>query len=248
MTLTNITNNQRKIVWSILYAIALLGIILMFLDTYLRTDLEITGRPGARRVEGWHERLIFPFYFTFISNMFGLVVSFMRTFKLDKNERLMRRLEIFMAVNLTITFIVYWATLFPKTKPDTGLAWAAMMFVHLITPIAAVFAFAVQTVKNKKTPVYSNIYFESAKNMVFPFVYLGVATVLYLALGAAVDFDTTKIPGKEITKVGSGAVYFFLDYCVNAWYTTLIYIVAIAVAYYGFTLLAMWVSNPKVKK
>lgn len=246
--LQNIKSNPRKALWTALFAIALTGLVLMFLDCYLRSDIDITGRPGARRVEGWHERLIFPFYFTFISNVFGLIVSFLRTFKLDKNVKLLRRLEIFAAVNLVITLIVYWATLFPKTAPDTALSWASNMFIHLITPVITVIAFVFQTKGNKHTHQYKALCKESAWHLIFPLAWLAVATILYFALGAAVNYDTTKIPDHNSTKVGSGAIYFFLDYCVNAWWITLIYIVAIGGAYYGFTLLAMWLSNPKITK
>lgn len=237
---TQFKNNQRKILWSILFAIALTGIILMFLDCYLRSDADITEREGARRVLGWHERFIFPFYFTFISNMFGLVVSFMRTFRLDANKKLMRRLEVFMAVNLTITLIVYWATLFPKTRPDTDLSWASNLFIHLLTPVLAVAVFVYQTRKNKETYAYKNIYVQSAWNLIFPFAWLAVAIAIYYGLASTVDYD--------VAKTKSGAIYFFLDFYKNSWTTAVIYVFGIGIAYYGFTLLSLWISNPKIKK
>lgn len=238
-----ITNKTRQIVWAILFVIALAGVIVMFIDTYGRSDADLASRVNSKgeliRVEAWHEKLIFPFYFTFISNAMAIITSAIMLFVKKTNTGWMRRLQVFMAINLLVTFLVYWATLFPNHHPDGAISWVTNLSVHLITPLLAIVAFLVQTVGNKETIKYKNIFKSAAANLLFLVVWISIALIIYFSIGASVSFDSHKVQ--------SGAIYFFMNVIENKPLTTVIYIIAIPVAYYLFTLGAMWISNPRKK-
>lgn len=225
---------KRQLAWITLFAVALIGIILMFIDCYGRPLSEINRGSDLVKYPNdkhWHEYLIFPFYFTFQSNMLAVIVPIIVFFELIKKKKVLRRLQIFMAVNLLITMLVYWATLFPIHHPDNGISWTTNLLVHLIVPLLAIVAFFVQTLKNKETHAYSNIWKAASWNLLYPVVWLIIGLVIYFSLGM----------------VHSAAIYHFMNIAHNPWYETIGYIIGVFGAYYLFTVLAIWLSNPKRK-
>jgi len=77
---------------------------------YLHNDINGTliSRTGPHF---WKEKLILPFYFTFISNLLAVVTSTIVNILLIKNKHKnydhLFRLKLVAVVGLTITFIVY---------------------------------------------------------------------------------------------------------------------------------------------
>lgn len=223
--------NRENIFYFFLGFSALLGLFLMIANTYghyefISLDSKRNYRPN------WEEYLMLPFYFTFLSNVLGLIISGIHLTMKNPKQIVLEHFKVMMVVNLVITFIVYWAILSTHMNWSDGFTVVSNLFIHLFTPIAAVVAFVAESVLKK--PKLITVKKGVLWNFLMPAIYLIVALVLYAILGA---------DGKE------DAPYAFLD-VANKPIMAVGYIIGIAVAYIGFTVLFVCIFkwNFKIKK
>lgn len=220
------SNSIRKIIWPLLLLVSSVGIALMWTQTFEFFPRE--KAPGDR--ENWKQFLILPFYFTFLSNLCAFLASFFRCTEIIKNENFLRRLEIFMAVNLTITMLVYWTMIFPRNEINSPFSFTATFWIHVITPCLSLIVFFLHNhVYAERVSVKT--WRNSIWHLIFPVVWLIVAISIYYILG-----------GNK-----NDAIYKFLDFNHQAWWMSILVVSGIGIAYYLFTALYTKITNPKEK-
>lgn len=211
--------SQEKYIWWFCFIFALAGVVLMILDCYTRSDSQF------RRDPAWYEKVILPFYFTFISNVMGVLLPLVKVSPLKKYRKFVRNFEILTSVNLLATMIVYWSTLYTEHNVKTNIAWASNGFVHTATPILIIAVTMLFVWLNKVKIEYKNVYVSTLTLLWFLFTWIVVALIVYFALGMNKD----------------GAIYFFLDVAHNSWWKSLLFGIFSPVVYYllvlGFTIL-----------
>lgn len=179
----------KKQIWTALFAVSALGVILMaiyHLGVYTqdtskidKTTLAILTRTPSM------ERLYFWFYFTFVSNMFAVVLSAAHFCKkINWESKHWQRAKVMMAVNLLITFLVYWIILAKDANWHNGLSVVTNLFVHCFTPMLAITTFLVETEKDRITKRNITALSTAMWNFIFPIVWLIVILILYYATGA----------------------------------------------------------------
>lgn len=207
-------NNVRRKIWPLLFLISSIGIVLMWTQTFEFYPHEKLATDRAN----WKQFLILPFYFTFLSNFLAVLVSGYRSMGCGWNEKFMRRAEIFMVVNLTITMGVYWSMIFPSANISSTFTFASTFWIHVVTPVASIIVFFLHnhnySYKVKMKPIKTAI-----QNMVFPVLWLAVAITIYYSLG-----------GTE-----NDAIYKFLNFNNQAWYLSIAFVAGIGIVYFGFT-------------
>lgn len=215
----NLLKDRRYQMWFSLLIISLIGIITMFISTYIYGSADRTY---------WKEAFILFLYFTFISNIFAVVISSLVVFnKIPLGNKHIQRSKVMMVVNLTITSIIFWAVLSGKIASYGPVAMTSTIIVHTITPTFAIFVFFYEGIKtkildkDKISPKTTTII-----NVSMPFIWMVMATVVYLSLGM----------DKE------AAIYSFLDFKGN-WIMSLIIIPSIAITYPALTYLYAWLYN-----
>lgn len=217
-------NAIRKIIWPLLLMISTMGIVLMWTQVFEFYPRE--KAIGDR--ENWKQFLILPFYFTFLSNFCAFLASFFRCTGIVKNEKILRRLEIFMAVNLTITMLVYWTMIFPKNEIHSSFSFTSTFWIHVITPCMSLIVFFVHNHYYPERIAVKTIH-NSLWHLLFPIVWLIIAVSLYYILGGSKN----------------DAIYKFLDFNNQAWWMSIIVVTGIGIAYFGFTTLYTKLTNPK---
>lgn len=217
-------NFNQKRNWIRLMVIAFVGLVLMISQTYIGDPL------NARASEPWKEHLILWFYFTFMSNVSGLVVAILASFDIVKSDSVhLQRFKVMATTNLTVTMIVYWTLLFgPSIDKQDAFSLITNLSVHLVTPMALLFAFIYEARKGNVVNKI-NIKKTAMINISFPLLWMVMATVLYYSLGAHAN----------------DAIYSFLRFQQNAWYMSTLIVTGIAVAYVGFTSLFTWIYIKK---
>lgn len=215
-----------KVSWWLVSLVSFTGTLLMVLDCYTRNETQFWRDPN------WYEKIILPFYFTFISNVMAVILSLDKLANLFKSKNFKRKFEVLTAVNLTATLIVYWSTLYTKHNVTTNIAWASNIFVHTLTPIFTVAAIYIHVWKNKEVQFSKNIWKSSLKNLLFLLAWTTIALIIYFSL------DMNK----------SSAIYFFLDVVHNKWWETTLFIIFSPIIYYLFNLFFEWTRNVVSKK
>ena len=213
-------NNQKskseKIFNWFLFFSALIGLTIMFLEVFFKLT-------STYRTPEYAEKIVFPFYFTFQSNVLGLAFGIIAVFGLIKNKKWNYNIRIFAAVNLTLTFIVYWTVLLPTAgAPDGIVSWFANMFIHCITPILTVICFVFYV---RRETIKFVTWKKSLLHILYPLVWFIIAIILYYAGGAKKD---------------AYAIYGFLEFEQNAVWFSIMMVFAIGISYYGLTYLAIW--------
>ena len=217
------SKKERNIWWALLIVslISLLSVI----------EIYISGGSAIRKPK-WVELIIIPFYFTIQSNFLAFFISALVCFKIIKNHQKLRILTTFMAVNLIVTFLVYWAFLFPL-DPNTDLfGWIRNITLHTLTPILAVAVFLYKYTQTNHNLPKRPLLLSSLLHLIYPAIYLISVIALYFILGADQEdavYDFLKIKAYPIAFV--------------------IYIFGIAIFYFGLTILFIYISNlPRIKK
>lgn len=198
----------------------------MILDCYTRNDSQF------RREPAWYEKVILPFYFTFISNVMAVLLPIVKLSPLSKNKHLSRNMEVLTSVNLLATMIVYWSTLYTEHNVKTNIAWASNAFVHTATPVLLITVVLVLAWVDREPHVYKNIFTSSAKRLWFLFAWIMLALIVYFSLGMTKD----------------GAIYFFLDVAHIKWWETVLFAVFSPIVYYIFVLGFTWLINKLSKR
>lgn len=182
-------NKIKKQIWMALFAISTLGVILMaiyHLGVYTQDTSKIDKASGEilTRTPSL-ERLYFWFYFTFISNMFAVVLSTAHFCKkVNWESKHWQRAKVMMAVNLLITFLVYWIILAKDANWHNGLSVVTNLFVHCFTPMLAIATFLVETEKDRTTKRNITALNTAIWNLLFPVVWLIMILIIYYATGA----------------------------------------------------------------
>lgn len=207
--------------WIHVMTLALTGIILML--TY-----ELGFYAGSRVSD---ENIIVWFYFTFISNVMGLVISTLKTFDIyRKDSKHFQRFEVMATVNLTITMLVFWAVLAPANKTwNVPLATIQNIFVHLLTPLALIVMFILDATKQKPKTELSSLN-TSLVNLIMPLVWIIIAIIIYFSLGADEH----------------SAIYSFLDFKGHK-VMAAVAIPGIALVYFGITFGFTYLQSRKLK-
>ncbi len=184
--------------WVILFFSALIGILLMIIYTFVTK----TEKLGHKNNEG----IIMWFYFTFLSNVIGLIVSSIRVFENIKGieHKKYNILRLMATTSLIVTFLVYWSYLFPgslKTHGMEAFNFTKTLFVHALTPIMMVVVFFYSNFKLREA-IKKSPWKESLFTSIYPLVWMIVAIIIYFALGGDKD----------------SAIYSFLNFNKNpAW-------------------------------
>lgn len=207
--------------WLPIMSLALIGIILMLV-------YELGYYVGARVSD---EKIIVWFYFTFISNVMGLILALFKTLNIFKSEsKHFQRFEIMTTTNLTVTFLVFWAVLAPHNKTwNVPLATIQNIFVHLLTPVALITMFVLNATKGKQRTELSSLK-TSLINLIMPLVWIIVAIIIYFSLGADEH----------------SAIYSFLDFKGHK-VMAAIAIPGIALVYFGITFGLTYLQSRKIK-
>lgn len=202
--------DKRYRLWFILLIVSTIGLTLMISSTYV--DGSGSGRSYSM------ETTILWIYFTFLSNLSAFIVSILvLTNKIDINNRHLQRAKTMMAVNLTVTALIFWSVLSWKLGDYSVFQIIATLAVHAITPSLALYVYFYEA-KNtfaldRRDPIKTSIL-----NTLFPLTWLVMAVTFYYANGADKD----------------SAIYGFLDFNDNIWVSIGV-IGAIAVMYPGLT-------------
>lgn len=222
-----------------MFVVASIGILLMliyslgFYEQNTSATKISTINPGEwiSRTQS-QERIYVWFYFTFISNMFAVVLGATSLFKNHSfDSKHWQRAKVMMVVNLVITFLVYWIMLAKGANWHNGLAVVQNMFVHLLTPILAVVAFLWETEKTDRSKRNISALETVAWNFIFPVVWLIVVLIVYYATGA-----------KE-----SSAIYATITDFKNHPKVTVMTIIGVAIAYPLLTMGAAYTFSRKFK-
>ena len=106
-------------------------------------DSPAAGRPK------WKEMIILWFYFTFLSNFLGVIVPALVLFRdIKKDNKKFQYLKTLMAVNLTLTMIVYWALLSKNIAQNTPQGIFSTSIIHAATPLLSIFTYFFDGYKN----------------------------------------------------------------------------------------------------
>lgn len=181
------------------------------------------------RDASWKEKLILPFYFTFLSNALAVFASSLRIFNYIKSDYFKTRVDIMMAANLFITCLVYWALLFPFRKPENVIGWISNMIIHLTTPVLSIVVFVIYHRKLKENNDNLNHWKTGNWDMAFLLGWLIIAFIIYFAMG--------------MNK--SSAIYAFMNVANQKWYMSLIYLISIPSLYYFMHVLATYLTKKK---
>jgi len=139
-------------------------------------------------------------YYTILSNLLALVMFIMLGVRTESGLReetcsdsgadsgagYFPRLEMVCAVNLLLTFIVFWTLLAPSI-PASYLSSFDNLSVHVITPLALLADYALFSEAGRLK--YRDVYF----TCVFPLFYLVLVTVLGAKPYFFLDFENTGI-------------------------------------------------------
>lgn len=241
MFIRNVLNRARVdfvyTSWLFLFIISLTGFIFNLTISMMEPGYEDSG--GIHELRGgFQEQITYPFYFTNQSNFLVIATSFIVLFIpiITKNNLHFKRVKIIMVVNITLTMFIYFGALFPAALKDlhdgnrSPISFASTFFVHLITPVAAISVYLIDSFKVKcayKTDYIKTIFL----NAIYPIIWLIISIGYYYGFGGQPE----------------DAIYSFLDF--NSGLTVpLIYIFGIAIAYVGLTALCIFIQNKNVSQ
>ena len=202
------------------------ALIISFIGVLLMLIYELGFYKGTR--DSNDEKIITWFYFTFISNVIGVVFFWLKSFAIKERTKHFQRFEILAVVNLTVTMLIFWSVLAPANKTwSYPFATIQNLFIHLITPVLIIAIFLVDIFKNKETNSLNSLK-SSLINLLMPLVWITIAIIIYFSLGADKD----------------SAIYSFLDFKNHALMAG-IAIPGIAILYFGLTFGLMILKNKK---
>ncbi|WP_131613501.1 hypothetical protein [Mycoplasma todarodis] len=197
-------NNKtsKKIKFNYRYFLGFIAMVYIityaFCDVYLVPLKEASGpagslmspgtRPGIAQVysfwDPWNEISLI-FYFTIHSNIFVMVYMFLRSLGLidPRKNKHAKVFQMIVAINIFVTFIVYWTILAP-----IDVIWLTPLKIlnnfqlHFFTPLIMFVAFIFEVSRRKANEgniklKYKDLWYA----MIFPIVWLIMAITLYYA-------------------------------------------------------------------
>lgn len=219
-----IVKRKIKLLWLLVALFGLVGILAATISTFV--DAQKDANVQRLYVKAW-------LYFTFLSNLMIFIYAFLRyTRFFDKYAKTMTIFKNIIATGISITCLVSWtllvkdevATLGGKSGP---VKVVSRIFNHTLNPIVFVGVYLLDIKINKTT--LKQQHFDAFFIMIFPMIWLLMATIIYFSLGAE----------KE------DAFYSFLAYKQNKWWMTLIYLVGITVLFGLFGVLYTYITIVK---
>ena len=201
--------------WVMLFFSALIGVLLMIIYTFVAKTEKLSHKNN--------EAIIVWFYFTFLSNVIGLIVSSIRVFENIKGieHKKYNILRLMATTSLIVTFLVYWGYLFPGHLKDNDFKIEAFnftktLFVHALTPIMMVVVFFYSNFRLKEA-IKKSPWKESLFTSIYPFVWMIVAIIIYFALGGGknsaiysfLNFNEKPAWMFPAFFFGIGSLYFF---------------------------------------
>lgn len=212
-------SDKRYRLWFSLLIVSAIGVAIMIAAAFI---------DGSYKRPDWKERTIIWLYFTFMSNVSAIIVSSLVVFGVIRiNSKHAQRAKTLMAVNLTVTSIIFWTVLVKDIAHYPTLTIISTIAVHAITPIFAVFVYFYEAKnsiiedKDKSSPLITMML-----NTIFPALWLVMAITVYYSMG----------PDSE------SAIYGFLDFNKNIGLSLGI-IGAITVMYPSLTYGYQWICN-----
>ena len=229
-----IKSSKSFLFWNILFFISLISTLFVMiseLTQYVQPMKD--GKPDPTTKDAFQEHIYLFFKFTFLSNLMCCVVSFFAITNIISNENNhFRRIKVMNNANLTITMIVFWTLIFPKRGIGyyDVFGFITTIFAHLIVPILAIITFFIEA-KYSSINKKINIVKTSTMNMIFIVLWTIIALILYFSFGG----------------VKKDAIYSFMAILQNKWYKTLMIIIVVYSAYFGFNSLYTWMYKTKWK-
>ncbi|NQZ29161.1 MAG: hypothetical protein HRT98_02140 [Mycoplasmatales bacterium] len=229
--------NEFNYKYFIAFILMIYIIIFAFCDTYLIPFKTISGpagsglepgtKPGIAQVYGFWEpwdKLSLVFYFTIHSNIFVMVYMFLRSIGLvnPRKSKHAKRFQMIVATNIFVTFLVYWTILAPIDMiwHTPAKIWDNVQ-LHFLTPLMMFIAFVFETSRREANKENVKLkYKEFLFALIFPFIWLAVAIILYYATRTRLKITFIYSDGthKSFIYTFGIAIYPFLAFdIVPAW-------------------------------
>jgi len=207
-------------VWTLFFISSITGITLMITFIFVTPSNEFSHHNK--------ERIILWFYFTFQSNVLGLIISVIRFIENIRGieHKKYHILRLMATTSLVVTFIVYWAYLFPQNPYSEPFNLIKTLFVHGFTPIMALTTFLYSNIKLKES-IKSNPWKVSLFSSIYPAIWMLVAVIIYFSLGANSD----------------SAIYSFLNFSHNAAWVFPVFFFGIGSLYFFTSVLLQVIEN-----
>ena len=176
---------KLNLVFFILSLIFILySISLVFLSSLIREpdSIDVLEKVPDKIVltDFFNKKYTYAFYFTIHSNVFALVYFLLIFMKKNRSLKFKKffMFETITLFNLIVTVIVYWTILWPFDEFNNYFSFVENILLHVIVPVMffIVWTYRNFILKEKRVLVE---YKEFYKFLIYPFLYLVVAIVLY---------------------------------------------------------------------